>query len=196
MWRISAAPDFVVVYDRSGKFVHVTQCNGGVARQALGPFGGLACGNQLVAKRRDFVAQRPGFLGAAFRLGSGSVAQLLHLKPNGGDFVAQDGSVTGSTSDFLVRGVAHGPHVLAQGGDVVTEITGLVKGAFEFGHHRRAPIVSSGASFGLFGIVRTAAPRSDQHQCGKRNGRLSFQGTHASQYSLSEAQPDFERPAR
>ena len=196
MWRISAAPYFVVVHDRGGEFIHFAQRNGGVTRQALGPFGGLARRNQFVAQRGYLVAQRPGFLGAAFGLGSGGLAQLLHLKPYGGDFVAQDGSVTGSTSDFLVRRVAHGPHVLAQGGDVVTEITGLVKGAFEFGHHRRAPIVSSGASFGLFGIVCTAAPRSDQHQRGKRNGRLSFQVTHASQYSLSEAQPDFERPAR
>lgn len=196
MLRVIPAAQLVLVHDGGRILVHFAQRNGGVTRQALGPFGCLACGNQFVAQRGYLVAQRPGFLGAAFGLGSGGLAQLLHLKPYGGNFVAQDGSVTGSTSDFLVRGVAHGPHVLAQRGDVVTEITGLVKGAFEFGHHRRAPIVSSGASFGLFGIVCTAAPRSDQHQRGKRNGRLSFQGTHASQYSLSEAQPDFERPAR
>ncbi|MDE0128942.1 MAG: hypothetical protein OXQ86_05185 [Gammaproteobacteria bacterium] len=183
MWRISAAAYFVVVHDRGGEFIHFAQRNGGVTRQALGPFGGLARRNQFVAQRGYLVAQRPGFLGAAFGLGSGGLAQLLHLKPYGGDFVAQDGSVTGSTSDFLVRGVAHGPHVLAQGGDVVTEITGLVKGAFEFGHHRRAPIVRRRSCFGLFGIVRTAAPRRDQHECSKRNGRVSVQLAHDLQYS-------------
>ncbi|MCY3815266.1 MAG: hypothetical protein OXG59_03135 [Gammaproteobacteria bacterium] len=143
MRRISPAADFVVVNDGGGIFVRFAQRNGEVSRIAFRRFGGLACGNQLVAKRGDLVAQRPGFLGAAFGLGSGGLAQLLHLKPNGGDFVAQNGRVPGSAPDFLIRRVAHGAHVLAQGGDVVTEITGLVKGAFEFGHHRRAPIVRS-----------------------------------------------------
>ncbi|MYE49327.1 MAG: hypothetical protein F4X96_07835 [Gammaproteobacteria bacterium] len=196
MWRISAARDFVVVYDGGGKFVHFAERNGGVTRYVLGPFGGLACGNQFVAQRGDLFAQRPGFLGAAFGLGSGSLAQLLHFKPNSGDFVAQNGSVPGSTPDFLVGGVAHGPHVLAQGGNVVAEITGLVKGALKLGNHRRAPVFLGRSSFDPLGIVRTAAPCSDHHECSKHTGRVSVQGTHEPQYSLSEAQPDFERPAR
>ncbi|MDE0244847.1 MAG: hypothetical protein OXM59_05810 [Gammaproteobacteria bacterium] len=173
MWRISPGADFVVVNDGVGIFFRFAQRNGEVSRIALRFFGGLAGGSQLVAKRRYLVAQRPGFLGAAFRLGSGVLAQLLHFKPNSGDFVAQNGSVPGSTPDFLVRSVAHGPHILAQGGNIVAEITGLVKCAFKLGNHRRAPVVRSGASFGLVRIVRTGAPRRDQHPGGKRTDLVS-----------------------
>ena len=174
----------------------MAQRSGDITRTGFGSFGRLAGAGQFVAKRRDLVTQGPGFFGAAFRLGSGGLAQLLHFKPNGGDFVAQVRSVPGSTPDFLVRGVAHGPHVLAQGRDVVTEIPGLVKGAFKLGNHRRAPIFRGRSGFDPFGIVRTAAPRNDHHQRGKHNCRVSVQGTHDPEYSPTSAQPAFEQAAR
>ena len=196
MWRISPGADFVVVDDGIGIFVRFAQRYREVSRIAFRRFGGLAGGSQLVAKRGDFIPQRPGLLGAAFGLSSGDLAQFLHFKSNGGDFVAKVGSVPGSTSDFLVRGVAHGPHVLAQCGNVVAEIPGLVKRAFKLGNHHRAPILRRGTNLGLFRIVRTAAPRNDQHQRGKRTGRGSAQGTHGPEYSPTLALDRRRKPVR
>ena len=145
---------------------------------------------QFIAKCGDVVAQPLGFLGVAFGLGSGGLAQFLHFTANCRDLVAQVGSVSGSSPDVIVRRFPDGPHVLAQGGDVVAEIPRLVNGAFELGDHRRAPGFFCGAGLGLLGIIRTGAPRGNQHQSSKHSRRVSVQGNHESEYSPNTAQPD------